>query len=100
MMYIIHYSACAFLLIGLTEERNDQRSWVNLEVIKSDSAIDLYIASLYWSSITLFTVGYGDITPQTSIERVFCLFITLFNVGAVGYLINSISQIYIRMNET
>ena len=32
-----------------------------------------YIASLYYAAMTMTTVGYGDITPSSSFERVVCI---------------------------
>ena len=34
---------------------------------------DKYIAALYWSSMTITTIGYGDIAPKTNEERIFVI---------------------------
>jgi hypothetical protein len=34
-----------------------------------------YIASLYWSLSTMSTIAYGDITPRSSSERIFAMFV-------------------------
>ena len=33
-----------------------------------------YVNSLYWAVTTMVTVGYGDISPQTPLERLFGVF--------------------------
>jgi voltage-gated potassium channel len=42
--------------------------------------------ALYWSFVTLFTVGYGDITPHTPEGRVVTFLLVLSGVGLVAYL--------------
>ena len=56
-----------------------------LEVlVKSDaSRFTQYITSYYFALTTLTTVGYGDISPQTNVERVFIIIVML--VGAIIY---------------
>lgn len=39
---------------------------------------------LYWSVITLTTVGYGDIVPQTPYARLFALFNAILGVTTMG----------------
>ena len=47
------------------------------------SVLTQYITSLYWSLVTLTTVGYGDISPATNTERVFTVMVML--MGAIIY---------------
>jgi hypothetical protein len=39
------------------------------------------------------TVGYGDITPISIPEKIFCLGMTLISCGVFGYAINTIGSI-------
>lgn len=41
----------------------------------------------------MITVGYGDIIPVTSLERMFSVFITLISCGVFAYSVNSIGSI-------
>lgn len=39
-----------------------------------------FLEALYWATVTLTTVGYGDVTPVTNIGRIICMFSSLFGV--------------------
>lgn len=54
--------------------------------------------SLYFSIVTMLTVGYGDITPVNLIEKSYVMIIMIFNCGLFAYYINSIGEIF-KMKE-
>jgi hypothetical protein len=41
----------------------------------------------------MITLGYGDIVPTTTIERIFVIWMTLFSCGIFGYALSSIGSI-------
>ena len=42
-----------------------------------------YIDSLYFSVITLTTVGYGDLSPQTNGGKIFTIFYIFIGLGMI-----------------
>ena len=52
--------------------------------------LEMYICSIYFIVTTTATVGYGDITASTSIERVFCMFLMLIGVACFTFLAGSL----------
>lgn len=54
----------------------------------------MYLEALYFTLITMITVGYGDNVPQTSYEKIYVIFMTLFCCGMFAYSINFIGVIF------
>jgi len=55
--------------------------------------------SLYWSSVTIMTVGFGDITPQNALEVWYTIAAIFFGCGVVAYIISAIGNIMIDLNK-
>ncbi len=58
-----------------------------------DNYLVRYFNSLYWCITTLTTVGYGDITPVTTIQQAYTMVVMLLGVGVYGYVIGNIASI-------
>jgi len=52
--------------------------------------LELYICSSYFIVTTTATVGYGDISASTSIERLFCMVLMLIGVACFTFLAGSL----------
>jgi len=49
-----------------------------------------WVDGLYFSVVSLTTVGYGDITPQTAAGKVFVVFYLLVGIAIVAALLNTV----------
>ena len=59
---------------------------------------DLSFASgIWWSIVTLTTVGYGDISPSTPEGRILAVLIMFFGIGLLGILSASLASMLISM---
>jgi hypothetical protein len=55
--------------------------------------LDLYVTSFYFTVTTIMTVGYGDITAYSLMERLLCILLMLTGVVSFSYATGSISSI-------
>ncbi|PKA16103.1 cyclic nucleotide-binding domain-containing protein [Leptospira haakeii] len=52
-----------------------------------------YIRALYWTVTTIATVGYGDITPSTDLQRIYTIFVMMLGAGVYATVIGNIASI-------
>ena len=57
-----------------------------------------YVDSLYFSTTTLTTVGYGDLTPTHNISKLFTVVFILVGVGIIFASITIIGTHYIEVH--
>ena len=60
---------------------------------------DKYIAALYWSSMTITTIGYGDIAPKTNEERIFVIVAMLAGAFQYGYVVGAVGNVISTKNS-
>ena len=53
------------------------------------------VEALYFSTVTLTTVGYGDLAPTTAGTQIFTIFYILTGIGVFVALLASVAQQYI-----
>jgi len=99
VILVAHWSGCLFWLVFRLEENEDGYngyfSRLNEDelVLNDASPSEQYAVALYWSIMTLTTIGYGDITPSTQSERIFISFVMLFSSTIFAYFVGKISAL-------
>lgn len=95
LFLIAHFLAC--LMFAVSTSDLEPNSIVQLITNKSDESddhiIDLYISSLYWAVVTMTSVGFGDIAPVTTKERIVGLFAMFFSSITFGIIVGNIGNI-------
>lgn len=61
--------------------------------------ITLYITSVYWSMVTISTLGYGDLHPVNTKEMIFLIFYMLVNVALTSYLIGNMTNLVVHFTS-
>ena len=88
-----HMASCFF--IYLAYQNLNQINWIaiNLDIVES-SKFNVYIASLYFNLTTVLTIGYGDITPVNTTEKIYAIFFMCIGSWLYAYAVSSISTIF------
>ncbi len=61
--------------------------------------IDDYEDALWWAIVTLTTVGYGDISPQTPVGRFIAIILMFFGIGIIGLITGSVASYFISNDD-
>ena len=85
---IIHISGCIFIIIA-NMESNIAVTWpIKCSIVDDDQYKDfsLYVCSIYFVLTTTATVGYGDISPSTTYERIYTMGLMIMGVISFSFL--------------
>jgi voltage-gated potassium channel len=59
-----------------------------------------FVNSIYFTMITIATVGYGDIAPVTPLQKIFVVTLALLGIGLIAYIFSTIIEnVSIKINE-
>lgn len=96
-----HFFGC--LWWGITSYgSNSTGAWYDQPMMfYSDADVGFqYIASVYWALVTIDSVGYGDIFPTNTLERIITIFIMLIGTTFFGYMVASVSSLIGSLNRS
>ncbi|KAF4758362.1 hypothetical protein FOZ63_009137, partial [Perkinsus olseni] len=74
LLVMCHWGACLWWLVGKLSIEDHDISWITAMDMVDATRAQQYVAAMYFMTTTLTTVGYGDVTPETHVERLFCIF--------------------------
>jgi len=85
-----HWFACLWYITYYIEDAAE--NWITSGGFEDYNTFDSYIASWYFSVMTMSTIGYGDISPVTSAERIVACIMMLVGAGIYAYVVGSITS--------
>ncbi len=88
----IHIVACIFIFVG----KNEYPGWIIQFGFENKTFWGLYFIAIYYIITTVTTVGYGDLTCVTPIEKLFGLFMEIVGIFAYSFALTSISN-YVKV---
>eukprot|EP00899_Mesostigma_viride_P010185 jgi/Mesvir1/19168/Mv01189-RA.1 len=101
VLTLAHWMACVFHLIITLE--NTHENWLakfnegypGYEALKP---MQMYTVCIYWSIMTMSTIGYGDVLPFTHWERAYTTFGMLVGASIYAYVVGSVCNIVQSMD--
>lgn len=104
-LMIAHWLGCFWHLVSRIEADYMEGTWVENyfgdfeDIHGPPDEADRYIASLYWAIVTLTTIGYGDVVPTSTAERLFVIFSMLIGTSIFAYVVGSVCTIVANMDK-
>lgn len=91
---ISHVTSC--LWIAITDKKFipnkiENATWIY--EFREDSLVTIYLASLYFSIATLLTIGYGDVFPNNSTERIYIIFVLCCGLMIYSFVLTIVSSL-------
>jgi hyperpolarization activated cyclic nucleotide-gated potassium channel 2 len=83
VLFLIHLIGCVWVTVAALNPFDDSISWISAAGLIDSENSEIYIASIYWAAVSIYTVGYGDITSKNTFEYT-CNIVILF-IGITIY---------------
>ncbi|KAL3498357.1 hypothetical protein ACH5RR_041089, partial [Cinchona calisaya] len=96
-LFAVHSAGCFYYWLATHHHVADD-TWIGSLIpnFKERSVWLGYTYSMYWSIVTLTTVGYGDLHAVNTGEKVFNMMYMLFNIGLTAYLIGNMTNLIVH----
>ena len=88
----LHIVSCIFIFIG----KNQYPGWIIHFGYENKDFKGLYLIAMYYIITTVTTVGYGDLSCVTPIEKVYGLFMEIVGIFAYSFALTEISN-YVKV---
>ena len=101
VFFVGHILACFWYLVGTDDHRDDGEvidGWRTTNAMDNATYGEQYVTALYWSLTTMTTVGYGDISAYTTLEKISAVIAMLIGGFAFGLIVGSLTNIISASN--
>ncbi|KAG4112918.1 hypothetical protein ERO13_D13G192300v2 [Gossypium hirsutum] len=97
IVFAVHSAGCFYYWLA-RHHKTPANTWIGsaIEDFKHRSVWLCYTYSIYWSIVTLTTVGYGDLHAVNTGEKIFNMIYMLFNIGLTAYTIGNMTNLVVH----
>ncbi len=67
--------------------------WMPINDFKTELNMNNFLTCLYYSTVTITTLGFGDISPISQLTQVFTIIESIFGLVIIGLFLNSIAHL-------
>jgi len=101
-----HWLACMFHLFTGNVQDPHHDTWLSTFLsgskhgpIEARSTFEIYVACLYWALATMSTIGYGDIIPKTTLERMVTSVAMIVGACMFSYCLTNVCSLVFNFNQ-
>jgi hypothetical protein len=100
IFFVAHWIACFFFAVASMQMIDTDDIWIVAKNIQDADPFDVqYLTALYWAFMTMTTVGYGDVFPYSSGEKLYTILAMIISCGVFAYIMGSIASFARRGDE-
>lgn len=96
-LFAVHFTGCMYYWLA-AHNKTSGNTWIGkpIQHFEQMSVWLRYTYSIYWATVTLTTVGYGDFCAVNMGEKIFTILYMLFNIGFSAYIIGNITTLVVH----
>ena len=94
-MLMSHFVGCLWIFVARNfhDENNPEDTWIEVGGYEDYDIPSLYVTAFYFAVTTITTVGYGDISGNSTVEMWICFFLHLIGVLSYSFASGSLTTI-------
>ena len=96
VFFVAHFLGCSFYTLAkyYVEMDPETKTWLSLVNYDELTTLDKYVNSLYFAIVSMSTIGYGDITPKRTGEKVYMMIFIIISCGIFAYSLNVVTSLF------
>jgi hypothetical protein len=95
----VHTCSCTFWLVKVVTSSMEEVDTFREEYgISADVQVQ-YLASFYFITTIMTTIGFGDIVPRNSMERLYCIIVMYMGSVIFGILLAEVQQVVAQASQ-